>query len=164
MLVTQLQQTIGVTAAVVSRYCPANHREHPMRILLVVAALLLPAPTVAAECAGQNWTESTLCMGRGKADGGGVTDAEVQAFVAEVIVPAFPDGFTLFEARGHWRDGPTGRPVNETTLVFVVVHPPGPAAEAGIRGIAETYAERFQQTAVLGSSHPSCVTFYEPKR
>lgn len=132
-----------------------------MRVFLVVAILLLPVPAVAAECTGEAWIESTLYMGRGQADGGGVTDAQAQAFVQEVIVPAFPDGFTLFDARGHWRDGPTGRPVNETTLVFVVVHPPGPAGAAAIRAIAETYAGRFDQTAVLGSSQPACVAFYE---
>ncbi|MEQ9334315.1 DUF3574 domain-containing protein [Thalassobaculum sp.] len=135
-----------------------------MRVLLVLAVLLLAVPASAAECAGEAWIESTLYMGRGKPDGGGVGDAQVQAFVREVIVPAFPDGFTLYDARGHWRDGPTGRPVDETTLVFVVVHPPGPAADAAVRTIAETYAGRFDQTAVLGSSRPACVTFYGPKK
>lgn len=135
-----------------------------MRLLLVVAILLMPVPALAAECTGEAWIEITLYMGRGQADGGGVTDAQVRAFVAEVIVPAFPDGFTLFDARGHWRDGPTGRPVDEATLVFVVVHPPGPAGAAAVQGIAETYAGRFGQTAVLGSRQPACVTFYGPKQ
>lgn len=135
-----------------------------MRVLVLLAALLLPVPTLAADCAGEAWVESTLYMGRGKPDGGGVSDAQVRAFVEGVIVPAFPDGFTLYDARGHWRDGPTGRPVNESTLVFVVVRPSGAAGDAAIRTIAETYAARFDQTAVLGSDQPACVTFYEPKK
>lgn len=138
-----------------------------MRPVLALAALLvlLPAGAApAAECAGRSWIESTLYMGRGQANGGGVTDAQVQGFVDEVIVRAFPDGFTLFDARGHWRDSASGRSVNETTLVLVVVHPPGAEADAAVRAIAESYAERFDQSVVLGSSQPSCVTFYERKK
>jgi hypothetical protein len=103
-------------------------------------------------------------MGRGKAERGGVTDVQVQAFVDEVIVRNFPDGFTLFDARGHWRDSASGRSVNETTLVFVVVHPPGAEADAAVRSVAESYARRFDQQVVLGSSQPACVTFYEGRK
>lgn len=140
-------------------------RRSTLRALLVLLpALLWVEPALAAECAGQPWAESTLYMGRGQGEAGGVSDAQVQAFVDEAIVPAFPDGFTLFDARGHWRDGKSGRSVNETTLVFVVVHPPGPAADAALRAIADAYIERFAQSVVLGSSQPACVTFYEMKK
>lgn len=139
-----------------------------MRILVLLAALLVPVPATATACTGLAWVETTLYMGRGQGgaqDGGvGVTDAQVREFVDQVIVPAFPDGFTLYDARGHWRDGATGRSVDERTLVFVVVHPPGDAANSALRSIAETYAERFDQSAVLGSSQPACVTFYENKK
>ena len=130
-----------------------------MRVLLVLAALLLPIPASAAGCAGQAWVESTLYMGRGLADGRMAPDAEIQAFVAETIVPAFPDGFTVFDARGHWRDGRTGRAVGETTVVFVVAHPPGAAADAALQRIADAYIARFGQSAVLRSDHPVCVIF-----
>ena len=102
-------------------------------------------------------------MGRGLADGRMAPDAEIQAFVAETIVPAFPDGFTVFDARGHWRDGRTGRAVGETTVVFVVAHPPGAAADAALQRIADAYIARFGQSAVLRSDHPVCVIFYEKK-
>lgn len=131
--------------------------------LAVLAALLAPLPALAAECAsGEAWVESTLYMGRGIADGGMVSDAEVEAFVAEIAVPAFPDGFTVFDANGHWRDGPTGRPINESTVVLVVAHPPGAAADAALKKIADTYIARYKQSAVLRSDAPVCVTFYAP--
>jgi len=129
--------------------------------ILLSPALPGPATAAAPDCAGEAWVESTLYMGRGKADGGSVTDAEVQAFVDDVIVQAFPDGFTLFEARGHWRDDTSGRSVNETTVAFVVTHPPGAEAGTALRRIADAYIARFEQTAVLGSSHPVCITVYQ---
>lgn len=139
-------------------------RRSTLRALLaLLPALLWVEPALATECAGQAWVESTLYMGRGQGEAGGVSDAETKAFVDQAIVPQFPDGFTLFDARGHWRDSKSGRSVNETTLVFVVVHPPGAAADAALRGIADAYIERFHQSVVLGSSQPACVTFYERK-
>ncbi len=136
-----------------------------MRVHLVLAALLLlPVPAIAQECAGQAWVESTLYLGRGLKDSGEVTDAQAQAFVDDTLVGQFPDGFTLFEARGHWRDGATGKPVDERSMAFVVVHPPGPAAEDALRRVADAYIARFDQSAVLRSSQPACVTFYEGNR
>lgn len=132
-------------------------------VLLGVWALMAAAPA-AADCAeGTAWIESTLYMGRGLGDGRMVPDSEVDAFVADTAVPAFPDGFTIVNASGHWRDGPTGRPINESTVMFVVAHPPGPEADAALRRIAEAYIARFRQSAVLRSDAPVCVTFYEKK-
>jgi len=137
----------------------------PRRIasIALLAALAIAPAAATADCAGQAWVESTLYMGRGLGDGRMAPDAEVQAFVAETIVPAFPDGFTILDARGHWRDGRTGRAVDETTVVLVVAHPPGPAADEALRGIADAYIARFGQSSVLRSDHPVCVTFYERK-
>ncbi len=132
-------------------------------LLLATLAVLATAVPAAAECAGEAWTESTLYMGRVLGDGRMAGDAEVRAFVDETIVPLFPDGFTVFDARGHWRDRASGRAVDETTVVFVVVHPPGPEAEASLRRIAEAYIERFRQSTVLASSHPVCVGFIDGK-
>ena len=132
-------------------------------VLLALATSAAASPAAAADCAGEAWTESTLYMGRGLGDGRMAGDAEVRAFVDETIVPLFPDGFTVFDARGHWRDRASGRAVDETTVVFVVVHPPGQEAEASLRRIAEAYNERFRQSTVLASSHPVCDGFIDGK-
>lgn len=132
------------------------------RVLVFLALSIAAPPALAAEtCVGEAWVESTLYLGRGMAEGGGVGDAEVQAFVDETIVPRFPDGFTLFDARGHWRDSATGRGVGERTVVFVVAHPPGPGADDALRSIADAYIARFDQSAVLRTDQPVCATFYE---
>lgn len=129
----------------------------------LLAAVLIAAPASATGCAGESWIESTLYMGRGPGNDGGVTDVQVQAFVDDTIVPRFPDGFTIMDARGYWRDRKTGRGAGERTLMLVVAHPAGPEADTALRTIADAYIDRFDQQAVLGSSHPVCVTFYERK-
>ncbi|MEQ8393970.1 DUF3574 domain-containing protein [Thalassobaculum sp.] len=135
-----------------------------MRILLALVIILLPPVAVnAAECGGNAWVETTLYMGRGQPDGGVVTDTQVQAFVDDIIVPAFPDGFTVADARGHWLDRATGRGIGETTVMLIVAHPPGAGSDAALQRVADAYIARFNQSAVLRSSHPVCVTFYEKK-
>ena len=134
-------------------------RIHP--ITLFVMMLVAPVATPAVACDGAAWIESTLYMGRGLVDGGMAADADIDAFVADTIVPAFPDGFTIHDARGHWRDGRTGRADGESTVVLVVAHPPGPQADTALRRIADAYIARFGQSSVLRSDQPACVTFYE---
>src|SRR3546814_11498992 len=100
-------------------------------IALLTMLLAAPAVSPAATCDGEAWVESTLYMGRGLADGGMAADSEIDAFVADTIVPAFPDGFPLHDARGHWRAGTTGRAAGASTVVLGVAPPPGaPAAPA----------------------------------
>jgi len=130
-------------------------------ILTLLATLMLTGPALAAECSGMNWTESTLYMGRGLANGGGVDDEAVRGFVDDTIVPAFPEGFTVVDASGHWFSTRANRTESERTVMFVVAHPPGPDAEAALRRVADAWIERFDQSSVLRSSHPVCVWFYE---
>ena len=131
--------------------------------VLAIVAVLSTAGPALADCTGQTWSQSTLYMGRSLADGGTVGEDEVQAFVSDTIVPAFPDGFTIVDARGHWLDRGTGLGIGETTVMFVVAHPPSAESDAALQRVADAYIARFRQSAVLRSSHPVCVTFYEKK-
>lgn len=37
--------------------------------------------------------------------GGTVSDGQVETFLTEVVEPRFPDGFTVWRARGAWQGG-----------------------------------------------------------
>ena len=79
---------------------------------------------------GTAQVQDTLYFGMSKKDGV-VTDAEWQAFVDEAITPRFPDGLTVFDARGQWRgaDGAIGR---ERSKALLIVHAPGPESTTWI--------------------------------
>ena len=53
-----------------------------------------------------------LFFGRDKPGGGEVTDAEWGAFVTEVVTSRFPDGLSVFDSSGQYRE-PNGRIVRE---------------------------------------------------
>ncbi|WP_291298873.1 DUF3574 domain-containing protein [Elioraea sp.] len=117
---------------------------------------LAGALTLSA-CAAPAFVQTTLYLGRAIPGGGTVDDAALARFVAEEVVPRFPDGFTLLDATGHWRDTATGEGVREPTVLVVVLHPPGRRAAA--EAIAVAYAERFGQQAVLRVETGAAVSF-----
>lgn len=113
--------------------------------------------------AGCVTTPSTVCdrlfFGRGIPGGGDVTEAQWSAFVAETIVPRFPQGFTVWRGSGHWK-GDDGAAVSEQTCVLEVVHGPDPAVDAKLAAIAQAYRQRFNQDAVILVRTPAEETFF----
>ena len=106
---------------------------------------------------GTAQVQDTLYFGMSKKDGV-VTDAEWQSFVDEAITPRFPDGLTVFDARGQWRgaDGAIGR---ERSKALLIVHAPGPESTRKIDEIIAEYKKRFQQESVLFTRQPISARF-----
>ena len=89
-----------------------------------------------------------------------VTDSAWEAFLHEYVTPRFPDGLTVWRAEGQWRD-PFGTVVREATLMLEVFHPPSSMADVALGEIANEYKTRFKQDAVLRTTSPVSVRFYE---
>jgi hypothetical protein len=130
----------------------------------VAAALLLLS---AAGCAGngpaplpgtQALVRSELYFGRLKPDGSVVTDAEWRAFVAEEVVPRFPDGFTVLDALGQYR-GRDGKIITEPTKVLLIVHGPDARPRASVQELRDVYRRLFQQESVLLIENPARAGF-----
>ena len=75
--------------------------------------------------------------------GGSVSEAEVERFIDEVVEPRFPDGFTVWRARGGWRGG------REEVLVLEIIRSVDAVRERRVAEIAEAWRIRFRQEAVL---------------
>jgi hypothetical protein len=84
---------------------------------------------------------------RGDAPATTITDAEFQQFVDTVIVPRFPDGFTILPATGYWRDSSASK--SEPSRIVIIFHPDSATAHARIKEIARAYNRQFDQQAVL---------------
>ncbi|MCU0984310.1 MAG: DUF3574 domain-containing protein [Acetobacteraceae bacterium] len=116
--------------------------------LLALPACAAPAPS---------FVQSTLYLGRSIPAGGEVNDEALARFVAEEITPRFPEGFTLVEGSGAWRDRARGDTIRERTMIVILVHPP--ARRAAVEEIASAYARRFGQQSVLRVESPAEVRF-----
>ena len=132
----------------------------------IVAALLL---LTATGCAGggpapaplpgtQALLRSELYFGRLKPDGSVVTDAEWRTFVAEQVVPRFPDGFTVLDALGQYR-GRDGKIIAEPTKVLLIVHGPDARPRASVQELRDVYRQLFQQESVLLIENPARAGF-----
>ncbi len=85
---------------------------------------------------------------------GPVTPAQWQRFVTEVVTPQFPNGFTVIDAKGQWRDA-DGTIKHEDTRVLEIVHNDSPQLQARVRALAHAYKRTFSQQSVLMSQLPT---------
>lgn len=85
--------------------------------------------------------EIKLFFGRGI-----VSDAEWADFAARVITQNFPDGFTLFDGEGEWREA--AAPSHERTKILLVAAAPSPDLAGRVAAVQAAYRERFHQRSV----------------
>ncbi|MFZ5738931.1 MAG: DUF3574 domain-containing protein [Pseudomonadota bacterium] len=117
----------------------------------------LPAPACLPP--SQPMLSAELAFGRNIGDRLGVSDAEFKRFTAEEITPRFPDGLTVVDGVGQWRDSERGHVVREKAKLVTLVFAEDPVRRAALSAIAEAYKQRFKQQAVMVSVRPSCVSF-----
>jgi hypothetical protein len=99
--------------------------------------------------------EIDLYFGRDKPGGGEVSESEWNAFLAEVVASRFPDGISVFDSAGQYRE-PSGRMVRERSKRLVVVVFDSPAHRARVDAIIDAYKQRFGQYSVFRTEQPVC--------
>lgn len=82
-----------------------------------------------------------------------------RAFVAGVLSRALPDGFTVYDASGQWRDPATGRVSRERTKVVEAFLLDPASSQTAIDQVIAAYKRRFHQKSVGLLSAPSCGAF-----
>ncbi|MDZ4869967.1 MAG: DUF3574 domain-containing protein [Alphaproteobacteria bacterium] len=114
----------------------------------------------ASACAtGDAMVETQLFFGLSKPTGGTVSGRDWDAFVAREVSPRFPEGFSVIDGAGFWRDGATQKTISEKSKVVVRLHPPSAEANQAIGAIVDAYKVKFEQEAVLRVDRPVCATF-----
>src|SRR5438105_1109550 len=63
-----------------------------------------------------------LFFGLSVPDGGQISEQAWQTFVDETISPRFPDGFTVIDGVGQWRES-SGKIARERSKILLVLHP-----------------------------------------
>ncbi|WP_084143958.1 DUF3574 domain-containing protein [Methylocapsa acidiphila] len=127
---------------------------------------MLAPPWAHAEAAAQ----PALCQARSKpmarlellfgsgAGGAKVPPRAFARFVAREITPRFPDGLSVLEAFGQWRDG-SGALLREPSRLVLILYEQDPAADAKIEAIRSAYKVKFKQQSVMRVDGTSCVSF-----
>ncbi len=148
-----------------------------LKLALLVTALVAFYPTVrlaadsaapaaalkgdAARPEAAHWIRSEIYFGIGPADvqDGGIAEIHWRAFLDKEVTPRFPDGLTVFDAYGQWRDRGGGAPERLWTKVLVILHEDTPANRAAIDAIRLAWKASTHDQSVLLVSAPVDVSF-----
>ncbi|TWG02409.1 uncharacterized protein DUF3574 [Streptomyces brevispora] len=109
-----------------------------------------PGPATSTASRGEAYIESRLFFGTERPDGGAnVTDRQFLAFVDKEVTPRFPNGLTIQDGRGQWRDS-NGVIERERSYELTLLYP---ASEARVRDpqierIRDAYEKAYAQDSV----------------
>ena len=130
-------------------------------LLAVVGFAVAPAPRAdlpPCPTGTDRWTEYRLFFGRSKGGEEVVTDEAWRAFLIEEITPRFPDGLSVLDGAGQWRDA-SGTIVRERSKLVLILAEPGASGMRRTEEIAQAYRQTFGQESVLRAVTTACVSF-----
>lgn len=128
--------------------------------LTLAACSATPDPVSPCPIAGKSPLISvTLYFGRAIAGRAPVTDAEWDRYVQSDLAPRFPDGFTVTDATGQWRNPATGLAEHEQTKVVQAVLKPDNSVAARVGMVSDAYRRLFHQDAVGVVTSNVCAAF-----
>ena len=124
-----------------------------LAFLLAASVAACPLPSE------QKMVEAELFFGRDIADSAPVTDAQWSDFEAGVIARNFPDGFTVTDGDGEWRDPKSLKVVHEPSKILLVAAKPSPALKEKLEAVIDAYKTRFHQQSVGVITREVCASF-----
>jgi hypothetical protein len=121
----------------------------------------LAAGTPAPSCAGAQRPKQVaeLLFGRDIGHHDRVSESAFSHFVARELSPRFPDGLTITDATGQWRDPADGRLVREATKQVEIVLPGNADDQAKLEAAVTAYKREFRQHSVGVIVQLACVSF-----
>ena len=111
-------------------------------------ALIFIFGTLVPAFADSAAVQTVLYFGMSRPDGGQVEEAQWKDFLARDVTPRFPDGLTVIDGLGQWRDSRVA-PITERTKLVIIVHPASEDATRSLREIKAIYVKRFNQISVM---------------
>jgi hypothetical protein len=126
-------------------------------LLVLAGCAAAPEPCPAG---AKTATIAEAYFGRNVKTRAPVTEAEWARFMAEVVTPAFPDGLTVLEGKGQWRNA-AGQISREDSkvLLLVLLGQDQAAAAAQLAPVTAAWKARFAQESVLTVFRAGCAAF-----
>jgi hypothetical protein len=103
-------------------------------------------------------TEAQLFFGRNIQGAATVTDQQWRDFVDEEVMPRFPEGFSVGDVYGQYRNQ-SGIIVREPSKQLLIVSRDMRGDEPKLNAIRDAYKRRFNQESVLLVEAPVCAGF-----
>ena len=115
----------------------------------------------ASRPAQAQWIRTELYFSVGSIDGkeGAVSPARWREFLDQEVTSRFPDGFSVLDAYGQWRDKGAQAPERLSTKVIVILHENSAKNAGNIEAIRLAYKRITGDLSVLRLSQPAEVSF-----
>lgn len=121
------------------------------------AAAQTPSPQIVCPAPLQPMLRAELFFGRNIGGKLGVSERAWAQFLTRELTPLFPNGLTVVDGKGQWRDG--AAIVREPSKILIVVMADDAAARANIAAAAAAYIKRFNQKSIGIVTQPVCAAF-----
>jgi hypothetical protein len=128
-------------------------------IALLIMTMPVLAQGIACSDPQRPMLEIDLMFGRNIGGALGVSEDQWTDFVASEISPRFPQGLSVDDALGQWRDRDTSAIVKEPSKDVTIIVPQDTEVKGKIDAIVTAYKERFRQQSVGVVMRPACVSF-----
>jgi hypothetical protein len=134
-------------------------------IVAAAVALTLPAPAqtqpqeIACRDRYKPMLRAELFFGRNIGARLGVSERQWARFLTRELTPRFPDGLTVIDGQGQWRDSERGAIVREPSKIVIVVTADDAATRERIDAAATAYKQQFHQRSVGVLIRPVCASF-----
>lgn len=105
--------------------------------------------------------QEDLYFGRNIGTTGQVTETEFQQFLNQIITPLFPDGLTVYDAKGQFSDS-TNTQIREPSKVVSLLYEDSLTNQQSINQIIDAYKNQFQQDSVLRVANRDITVSFDP--
>jgi hypothetical protein len=87
------------------------------------------------------------------------SDVRWAQFLAREVTPRFPDGLTVYETAGQWRDPASKRITREKSRVLRILVPADTPMQEKVDAVASAYRRQFAQRSVGVVTRTACASF-----
>src|SRR5262249_29176777 len=107
----------------------------------------------------QRMLVAELFFGRSVRGRGPVSNSEWAEFARDIITAHFPEGFTVFDGDGQWRNPATGVIGRERTKILLVAAKRSADLAPRLAAVIDAYKSRFRAQSVGVITRDSCAAF-----
>ncbi len=132
---------LAVVLLMMSFVVQTNYAQQPKPISLTAATAVVET---------ESFIRTELFFGRNKPDGTEVSQEDFEDFLSVTITPEFPDGLTVLDGIGQFRDA-NGNTIREKAKVLILLYSSNTKTRSSrkIERIRTAYKNRFDQQSVL---------------
>ena len=111
------------------------------KVLILIGLCLWATACAHRDQVKPSLVEDTLYFGLSTPQGR-VTPAQWEDFLSREVTPRFPDGLTVWDAKGQWKDAQGGIG-KEPTKVLLLIHTDSKDEDQAIQAIIDAYKKKF---------------------